>query len=88
MVASTSALGKTHAHTLIAAVLGDGIEFLLEPCEGCDAEDVHGHALLRASASTERGKAGVELQYVLGAMETRGQIGACLTLSRRPVQRG
>jgi hypothetical protein len=83
VVGSTSALGKTHAHALIAAFLGDGIELLLEPCEGCEAEDIHGYALLRASASTERGKAGV-----LGAMETLGQIGACLTLSRRPVQRG
>jgi hypothetical protein len=46
--------------------------------KGCDVEDVDGYALLCARASTEQGKACVILRYVLGAMETRGQIGAAL----------
>lgn len=72
MITSMSTLGKTHAHALIAAVLGDNIELLLELSEGCDVEDVDWYALLCARASTERGKACVILQYVLGAMETWG----------------
>jgi len=49
-----------HVHALIAAVLWDGVEFLLEgPCEGGEAEDVHGYALLRAIALVEEGKQGV-----------------------------
>ena len=46
-----------HAHTLIAAVLWDGVEFLLErPCEGGEAEYEHGYALLRAVALVEGGR--------------------------------
>ena len=54
MVVSTSTLGKTHAHALIAAVLWDGIELLLEFCEVCDAEDVDRYALLHARINQAR----------------------------------
>lgn len=49
-----------HAHVLIAAVLWDGVEFLEEgPCEGGEAEDEHGYALLRAIALVGGGTQGV-----------------------------
>lgn len=51
---------RTDAHALIAAVFWDGVELLLEgPGEGREAENVHGYALLHASASIEVGETGV-----------------------------
>lgn len=43
--------GGEDAHALIAAFLWNGIEFLLKcSCQGCEAEDVDGYAILRGSA--------------------------------------
>jgi hypothetical protein len=43
--------GTEDVHALIAALLWDGVEFLLKcPCQGCEAEDVDRYAILRGSA--------------------------------------
>jgi hypothetical protein len=50
---------RTDAHALIAVVFWDGVELLLEGAgEGREAKNVHGNALLHASALTDRSRRG------------------------------
>ena len=62
------------AHALIAALLGDCVELLLEgSSQGRETEYVYGYSILRAKV---RGREGIDMLKL------------SLTLSRRPVQRG